>query len=191
MAKPKRKNYGNLLKQLQREYREQHNDSSSADGLEDTSDTSTINTSEAEAVQTTASAEDVTINYDLDSILDSVNDLKELVEMYNYCLAQIDVEQQITQDLLHAIEFSNNYKERYKYSTQLHYNRQRRRVYKDAATVLKPIVDFMDKEENKKCLNKISNLLGECRKIKQRSNDRTYTPRILTELGEIENGKFK
>ena len=44
---------------------------------------------------------------------------------------------------------------------------------------------------NKKCLNKISNLLGECRKIKQRSNDRTYTPRILTEMGEIENGKFK
>lgn len=176
MAKRNRKNYSNLLKQLQREFKESHNNTD--DVVE-------------ELTSTTDSETNVNIDYDLSTLIGSMNDLKDLISLYDYCEEQLEIEQQITQDLLHAIEFSNNYKERYKYSTQLHYNRQRRRVYKDTITVLKPIVDFISKEDSKKCLNKVSNLLGECRKIQQRSNDRVYTPRILTELGEIENGRFK
>lgn len=176
MAKRNRKNYSNLLKQLQREFKESHNNTD--DVVE-------------ELTSTTDSETNVNIDYDLSTLIGSMNDLKDLISLYDYCEEQLEIEQQITQDLLHAIEFSNNYKERYKYSTQLHYNRQRRRVYKDTITVLKPIVDFISREDSKKCLNKVSNLLGECRKIQQRSNDRVYTPRILTELGEIENGRFK
>ena len=176
MAKRNRKNYSNLLRQLQREFKESHNNTK--DVVE-------------ELTSTTDSETNVNIDYDLSTLIGSMNDLKDLISLYDYCEEQLEIEQQITQDLLHAIEFSNNYKERYKYSTQLHYNRQRRRVYKDTITVLKPIVDFISKEDSKKCLNKVSNLLGECRKIQQRSNDRVYTPRILTELGEIENGRFK
>ena len=176
MAKPKRKNYTNLLKQLQKEFKE----SQSSDVVTD-------------EPSVTTSSEDIDINldYDLSTLIGSMNDLKELISLYDYCEEQLEVEQQITQDLLHAIEFSDDYKQRYKYSTQLHYNRQRRRIYKDTITILKPLVDFISKEDSKKCLNKVSNLLGECRKVQQRSNDRVYTPRILTELGEIENGRFK
>ena len=176
MAKPKRKNYTYLLKQLQKEFKE--------------SQSSNVVTEETSV---TTSSEDIDINldYDLSTLIGSMNDLKELISLYDYCEEQLEVEQQITQDLLHAIEFSEDYKQRYKYSTQLHYNRQRRRIYKDTITVLKPLVDFISKEDSKKCLNKVSNLLGECRKVQQRSNDRVYTPRILTELGEIENGRFK
>ena len=176
MVKRNRKNYSNLLRQLQREFKESHNNTE--DVVE-------------ESTSTTDSETNVNIDYDLSTLIGSMNDLKDLISLYDYCEEQLEIEQQITQDLLHAIEFSNNYKERYKYSTQLHYNRQRRRVYKDTITVLKPIVDFISKEDSKKCLNKVSNLLGECRKVQQRSNDRVYTPRILTELGEIENGRFK
>lgn len=176
MAKRNRKNYSNLLKQLQREFKESH--SNTDDVVK-------------ELTSTTDSETNVNIDYDLSTLIGSMNDLKDLISLYDYCEEQLEIEQQITQDLLHAIEFSNNYKERCKYSTQLHYNRQRRRVYKDTITVLKPIVDFISKEDSKKCLNKVCNLLGECRKVQQRSNDRVYTPRILTELGEIENGRFK
>ena len=176
MAKHNRKNYSNLLRQLQKEFRESQNNTENV-----TEDITSVTDSET----------DINIDYDLSTLIGSMNDLKELISLYDYCEEQVEREQQITQDLLHAIEFSTSCKERYKYSTQLHYNRQRRRVYKDTMTVLKPIVDFMSKEDSKKCLNRISNLLGECRKVQQRSNDRVYTPRILTELGEIENGRFK
>lgn len=178
MGKPKRKDYSNLLKQLQKEYAENHKDDE-------------ITESDVDTEQQTVSTEDtVDIDYDLNAILYSVNDLKELITLYKYCEEQLEVEQQITQDLLHAIEFSNDYKKRYKYSTQLHYNRQRRRVYKDTITVLKPLIDFIEKEDSMKCLNKISNLLGECRKVQEHSNDRVYTPRILTEIGVLRDEKL-
>lgn len=176
MAKHNRKNYSNLLKQLQQEFKESHSNTENV-----TEDTISVTDSET----------NVNIDYDLSTLIGSMNDLKELISLYDYCEEQVEREQQITQDLLHAIEFSDSYKDRCKYSTQLHYNRQRRRVYKDTITVLKPLIDFISKEDSKKCLNKVSNLLGECRKVQERSNDRVYTPRILSELGEISNGKLR
>jgi hypothetical protein len=177
MANRDRKNYSGLLKQLQKEFRE----SQQNEVIEDT----------MEELTSSSSSNNVNIDVDLTSLIHSVNDLKELISLYDYCEEQLEIEQQITQDLLHAIEFSDSYKDRCKYSTQLHYNRQRRRVYKDTITVLKPLIDFISKEDSKKCLNKVSNLLGECRKVQERSNDRVYTPRILSELGEISNGKLR
>lgn len=114
-----------------------------------------------------------------------------MVDFYNYCESQIDYEQDITQDLLHAIEFSDNCKERYKLSTQLHYCRQRRRQYKNVIAVLRPMIEYLEKDETKKCLNKIINFIGEARKTKQNESSRTYNPRILIELGKIINGNNK
>lgn len=168
----KHKNYTNLLKELQRSYNR------------------SVENTTSKAVPTIQDTDnEVLIDFDLDLLLSSVNDLSELVKIYDFCEDQLDVEQQITQDLLHAIEFSNNHKERYKYSTILHYNRKRRRLYKDAMTVLKPIIEFIQKDENKKVLNRLSNILGEARKVKSHNVDRTYSPRVLTELGVFINGK--
>jgi hypothetical protein len=130
---------------------------------------------------------EVVVDYDLTDILESINDLTELKSLFEFCKEQVEREQQITQDLLHVIEFSENYKERYKYSTQLHYNRKRRRAYKTAVEVLQPLIEFLDKEDNKKCLNKLINLLGDRRKFKERTKERVYTPRILDGIGEIHN----
>lgn len=132
---------------------------------------------------------DKNIDYNLDAILSSVNDLKDLVKIYSYCEEQVEHEQEITQDLLHAIEFSDNCKDRYRLSTLLHLNRQRRRFYKNTVTALKPLIDFITKEETKKCLNKLTNILGESRKIKQSASNKVYNPRVLTQLGEIINEK--
>ena len=181
----KRKNYSNLLKQLQKEYAESHKDTNKSTINNDTTENSTV---EDTSIKDTSTVDkSVSIDYDLDDILYAINDLSELKSIYTYCEEQMDKEQQITQDLLHAIEFSNNYKERYKYSTLLHYNRKRRRTYKTAIEVLKPLIEFIDKEDNKKCLNRLSNLLGDRRKFKERTKERVYTPRILDDLGEIKN----
>jgi len=129
----------------------------------------------------------VNIDYDLTALLTGIKDLTDLIRLYDMCEEQIEYEQQITQDLLHAIEFSQDYKERYRYSTQLHYNRCRRRQYKNTCAILRPLVEFLKKEENKKVLNKLCNILGEARKAKSRVTEKTYSPRVLTEIGVISN----
>ena len=172
----KHKDYSNLLKELQKQ--------TNTSGVTDCSEYTDI----TESIDNVGNEKPMELEYDLDALIGSVNNLNDLISLYNMCEEQIEYEQQITQDLLHAIEFSTNCKERYKYSTQLHYNRQRRRVFKNTATVLRPIVEFIQKEENVKVVNKLTNLLGEARKIKSHSGDKTYSPRILTELGVFSNG---
>lgn len=169
------KDYTYLLNQLKKEYQEKQS-----------------NITDVEVpTSTSVNNKHIHLEYDLDAVLKNVQDLKGLVDFYNYCESQIDYEQDITQDLLHAIEFSDNCKERYKLSTQLHYCRQRRRQYKNVIAVLKPMIEYLNKDETKKCLNKIINYIGEARKTKQGESKRTYTPRILTELGGIINGNSK
>lgn len=131
------------------------------------------------------------IDYDLDSILHSIQKLLQLIALHESCVEDLEKEQDITQDLLHALEFSKNTKNRYKYSTQLCHNRRRRRQYKNTITVLAPIVEFLKKEENKKVFNKLINLLGEARKTKSRVNEKSYSPRVLKEIGVITNGQEK
>ena len=176
----KHKDYSKLLKELQKKSNKQNNNENCSDTIENIEITTSLH-----------SEKSIELDYDLDTLLGSINSLQELITLYTVCEEQVEYEQQITQDLLHAIEFSTNYKERCKYATQLHYNRQRRRVYKNTMIVLKSLVDFIQKEENVKVVNKLTNILGEARKIKLHSNDKSYSPRILTELGVFTNGKNK
>lgn len=131
----------------------------------------------------------VQIDYDLDLVLFAVTYMDKLIKLYEDAQSQINTEQQITQDLLHAIEFADNCKEWYRLSTQLHYSRVRRRQYKNAVEVLEPVVKFLKSPDNKKCLDILRNIVGESRKIKSTLSDKTYHPRILNELGVFKNGK--
>lgn len=131
----------------------------------------------------------VHIDYDLDKFLHATTYLDKLTRIYDDAVSQVEVEQQITQDLLHAIEFANNCKEWYRLSTQLHYSRVRRRQYKNTIEVLRPLIEFSKSPDNKKCLNVLRNIIGESRKVKSHVGDKTYHPRILTELGVFKNGK--
>ena len=183
----KHKDYSNLLKELK-------NNSNKSNKVEETaiveSVDNTDSTDNSGSVINHNHNISMDLDYDIDSLISTQKNYNELCDFYDFCIEQIEREQLITQDLLHAIEFSDNYKERYKYSTQLHYNRVRRRQYKNAVAVLKPLVEFMRKEENKKVFNRLSNILGEARKAKKHINEKTYSPRILEELGVITNGNI-
>lgn len=172
-----RKDYSSLLDELQKKQ------------VKKTKDTIESKVVSEDKNASSDTIKDDNIDYDLDTILSAINDLKDLTNIYNYCENQIEHEQEITQDLLHAIEFSDNCKDRYRLSTLLHLNRQRRRFYKNTVTTLKPLIDYINKDDIKKCLNKLTNILGESRKIKQNETNKSYNPRVLTELGEIINEK--
>ena len=183
----KHKDYSNLLKELKNNSNKSVTDEKttiveSVDNADSTDDSSSVISHNHNI--------SMDLDYDIDSLISTQKNYNELCDFYDFCIEQIEREQLITQDLLHAIEFSDNYKERYKYSTQLHYNRVRRREYKNAVAVLKPLVEFIRKEENKKVLNRLSNILGEARKAKKHINEKTYSPRILEELGVITNGNI-
>ena len=183
----KHKDYTKLLNELQK-------DTNKSTKEQETTVVESVNNTDSTNSDSTTINPNYNINmdldYDIDTLISTQKNYNELCDFYDFCVEQIDREQLITQDLLHAIEFSNNYKERYRYSTQLHYNRVRRRQYKNAVAVLKPLVEFMRKEENKKVFNRLSNILGEARKAKKHINEKTYSPRVLEELGVITNGNI-
>ncbi len=86
-------------------------------------------------------------------------------------------ENDLTQDLLHAIEFETNYRERNKHSTKLHQNRNDRRGCKDAIEELEVVVSWIDK--NKEAVNQLKQALGKMRKVEKYHENRNYHPRVM------------
>ena len=86
----------------------------------------------------------------------------------------------LTQDLLHALELNNlDYKERAKLATQLQHCRKQRRVHKDIATVLEPLVEFLESYRGKNLVNALNEAVGKMRKAEEKIAKRTYYPRII------------
>lgn len=83
-----------------------------------------------------------------------------------------------TQDLLHAIEFETNVRERSKICTRLHHSRNERRRNKDIVEVTEEIVKFFAEPQHKKTLDQMRQLLGRVRKVEKYHKDRTYFPRV-------------
>jgi hypothetical protein len=89
---------------------------------------------------------------------------------------------QLTQDFLHSLELDDlKCDERSKLATKLAINRKDRRYYKDRVEELQPIVDFFADPQNKKVLDKLTNVLGACRKAEHYHKDRIYVPKVLKE----------
>mgnify|MGYP004607121529 CR=1 FL=1 len=103
---------------------------------------------------------------------------------YNYNLEAMKKEEKITQDYLHKLELEDlNYRERSKIATQLTSNRKARRNYKDNVEELEPIVEFFENPQNKSLVKKISELLGQVRKVENYHQKRFYTPKVIS--GEV------
>lgn len=99
---------------------------------------------------------------------------------YNYNLEAMKNEERITQDYLHKLELEGlNCRERSKIATQLVANRQARRNYKDAVEELEPIVDFFEDPQNKNLIKKMSELLGQIRKVESYHQRRFYVPKVI------------
>lgn len=105
--------------------------------------------------------------------------------IWNY--NQVKRMDKLTQDYLHKLEFDNlGYKERAKTATQLTKCRQERREHKDTTEILEPLVQFLESDKGKSLLNLMREVLGKTRKVEERMETRTYTPRILE---QDESGK--
>jgi|GEM_PF-524149 len=103
---------------------------------------------------------------------------------YTFNLEAMKNEERITQDYLHKLELEGlNCRERSKIATQLVSNRQARRNYKDAVEELEPIVDFFDDHQNRALIKKMSELLGQIRKVESYHQRRFYVPKAIP--GEI------
>lgn len=101
---------------------------------------------------------------------------------YNFCLDEMKKQEQLTQDYLHSLELDDLKRdERSKIATKLAINRKDRRYYKDRVEELQPIVDFCTDPQNKKVLDKLTNVLGQCRKQENYHKDRIYIPKVLKE----------
>ncbi len=99
---------------------------------------------------------------------------------YLYNLEAMKNEESITQDYLHKLELEGlNCRERSKIATQLVANRQARRNYKDAVEELEPIVDFFEDPQNKSLIKRMSELLGQIRKVENYHQRRFYIPKVI------------
>lgn len=99
---------------------------------------------------------------------------------YNFCSDELNKQDKLTQDYLHSLELDElKCGERSKIATKLAVNRKDRRYYKDRIEEFEPIVNFFNDPQNKKTLDKLSQVLGSCRKAEAYHKDRTYIPRVL------------
>ena len=81
-----------------------------------------------------------------------------------------------TQDIMHCLEFEEHtYHEFAQLSKELAEIRKQRRMAKDTIAVLKPVLDWADK--NTSVIRELEGLLGVVRKNEQKLNNRLYTPK--------------
>lgn len=109
------------------------------------------------------------------AFLDFVEESKKL---HKLAMESMKLEDKKLQDFLHAIEFEPNAKERSKICTKLHESRMARRRHKDIMESCEPIVQFFQDPQNKRTLDKMTQLLGEVRKVEKYHKDRQYFPRV-------------
>ena len=115
-------------------------------------------------------------------------ELEKITEFFDACISQYDfswdqvgIEDKRLQDLLHAIEFEPQAKERYKLSTKLHDSRVNRRINKDQTEVLRPLYDFLNDERHRRSIQQLKQVLGAVRKAEKSHLFRTYHPRVEEE----------
>ena len=97
-----------------------------------------------------------------------------------------------TQDILHAMELDSlSYHDRSRLSSALSAVRQKRRTAKDTAEIMKPVLEW--KEKNRSALKSLETILGTVRTLEKDKDNRFYVKRtdiVQRTLQEHEkNGK--
>lgn len=113
-------------------------------------------------------------------ITEFLNFLSDVKSDYKFCYDEVNNQDKLTQDYLHSLELDElKCSERSKLATKLAANRKDRRYYKDRVEELEPIVQFFEEPQNKKVLDKFTEVLGKVRKAERYHEGRTYIPRVL------------
>lgn len=110
------------------------------------------------------------------AFLDLMDESAKLLPMMEERMKRED---DLTQDLLHAMELGDGYKERNKHATLLAQNRRDRRDCKDAIEELDLLMTWALK--NSGAVNQLKQVLGELRKVEKYHENRHYRPRVLKE----------
>lgn len=114
----------------------------------------------------------------------NISDYLDFIEAaridYNFCLEAMKKEEKITQDYLHQLELEDlTYHERGRIAVQLSENRKARRNYKDAVEELEPIINFFEDPQNISFIKRLTQLLGQVRKVESKHQNRFYIPKEL------------
>lgn len=108
-----------------------------------------------------------------------LNFLTEAENAYHLALKQKEEQEKLESDYIHTLELEDlNYRERSKLATQLRNCLRERRKSKDVVELLEPIVLFKREDSNKKTLGKLTQLLGEIRKIERYHENRHYNKKV-------------
>ena len=135
-------------------------------------------------------------NIDNRSVITHISDfLKFLLEAETiYAIADVtqDEADNETQDILHAMELDSlSYHDRSRLSSALSAVRQKRRTAKDTAEIMKPVLEW--KEKNRAALKSLETILGTVRTLEKDKDNRFYVKRtdiVQRTLQEHEkNGK--
>ena len=90
--------------------------------------------------------------------------------------------ERLTQDYLHMIELTDlSYHDRAKIAAKLKECRVQRREAKDTVNILEPVVEFLNNERGKMLISQLQQVLGKVRKAEKYIDQRTYTPKVLSE----------
>ena len=104
------------------------------------------------------------------------NSKKQYEKQYNI----VGMKDKETCDYLHKLELIPlNYHDEAKLAKELKKTRRERRKAKDATVILKPIVNWIEK--NKSVIRSMEKLLGDVRSEEQKLKNRHYIPRVLKE----------
>lgn len=115
-------------------------------------------------------------------IAEFLNFVAEARIKYKFCSEEVNNQDKLTQDYLRSLELDGlKCDERSKIATKLMINRKDRRYYKDWTEEFELIVTFFAEPQNKKVLDKLTQVLGQTRRMEGYHKDRSYIPRVLKE----------
>lgn len=104
-----------------------------------------------------------------------LNFLSESEKTYNLAIQEKEELEKLESDYIHMLELEDlNYMQRSDLATELRDCLRERRKKKDVVEILEPIVLFRKDESNKKTFGKLTQLLGEIRKIERYHDSRHY-----------------
>lgn len=107
--------------------------------------------------------------------------LKELLDIYEINKVQFDMNEEITQDILHQMELGS-YNEGRKYYGALRKARKDRRVNKDTLEVLKSFQAFMKNDYAIKFMRQLDEVLGDARNQEKKLLNRHYNAKYIQNL---------
>ena len=114
-------------------------------------------------------------------IADFLTFLSGVTEDYKHSQEEVRLLEELTQDYMHKLELQDHtYHERAKIASALRQCRIDRRFHKDRIAILDPVVQCLTSDKGKLILSQLQQTLGAVRKAERSTQDRRYSPRILS-----------